>query len=204
MKSKFLHTLKIPLIGENITLLIYHFHHCVVIHHHYNCHCHTMSSSSSTSSGPSDDSDNESSDNDNQEEEQETKPTTKMLPYHAKNYFNSTVGGKDLCVLFGIAIGCHTRNLLDHKDPPFSKSQAYHSKVKPDAATLKLEVARRWKGYTPTGHQPHPSNWKIDKCIDYLMSNPIPTLVKADLARDTTNQHAPPMLREIGRSHTNT
>ena len=162
MKSKFLRTLKIRLIGESITLLIYHFHHC---------HCHTMLSSSSTSFGPSDDSDNESSDNDNQEEEQETEPTTKMLPYHAKNYFNSTMGGKDLCVLFGIAIGCHTRNLLDHKDPPFSKSQAYHSKVKPDAATLKLEVARQWKAYTPTAHQPRPSNWKIDKCIDYLMSN---------------------------------
>ena len=63
MKSKFLHTLKIPSIGENITLVVYHFHHCVVIHHHYNCHCRTMSSSSSTSSAPSDDSDNESSDN---------------------------------------------------------------------------------------------------------------------------------------------
>ena len=86
MKLKFLHTLKIPSIGENITLVIYHFHHCVVIHHHYNCHCRTMSSSSSTSSVPSDDSDNESSDNDNQEEEQETEPTTKMSPYHAKNY----------------------------------------------------------------------------------------------------------------------
>ena len=101
-----------------------------------------MLSSSSTSSAPSDDSDNESSDNDNQEEEPETEPTTKMLPYHAKNYFNSTMGGKDLQVLFGMAIGCHTHNLPDHKDPPFSKSKAYHSEVKPDAATLKLEVAR--------------------------------------------------------------
>ena len=94
-----------------------------------------MSSSSSTSSATSDDSD------DNQEEEQETELTTKMLPYHAKNYFNSTMGGKDLRVLFGMTIGCHTRNLLDHKDPPFSKLKAYHSEVKPDAATLKLEVA---------------------------------------------------------------
>ena len=177
-KWKFLHTLKIPSIGENITLVIYHFHHCVVIHHHYNCHCCIMSSSSSTSSAPSDDSDNESSDNDNQEEEQETEPTTKMSPYHAKNYFDSTMGGKDLRVLFGMAIGFHTHNLPDHKDPPFSKSKAY---LKPDAATLKLEVVRQWKAYTPTGHQPCPSNWKIDKCIDYLMSNPIPTSEKADL-----------------------
>ena len=55
--------------------------------------------------------------------------------------------------------------------------------MKPDAATLKVEVARRWKAYTPTGHQPRPSNWKIHKCIDYLMSNPIPTSEKADLDR---------------------
>ena len=87
--------------SRNITLVIHHFHHCVVIHHRYNCHCRTMLSSSSTSSAPSDDSDNESSDNDNQEEEQETEPTTKMLPYHAKNYFNSTMGGKNLRVLRG-------------------------------------------------------------------------------------------------------
>ena len=110
-----------------------------------------MSSSSSTSSAPSDDSDNEPSDNENQEEEQETEPTTKMSPYHAKSYFNSTMGGKDLHVLFGMGIGCHTRNFPDHKDLPFSKSKAYHSEVKPDSAALKLEVVRRWKAYTPTG-----------------------------------------------------
>ena len=103
--------------------------------HRCNCHCHTMSSSSTTSSASSDDSDNEPSDDDNEEEEQEAEPTTKMSPYHAKKYFNSTMGGKDLC-------GCHTRNLPDHKDPPFSKSKAYHSEVKPDSATLKLEVVR--------------------------------------------------------------
>ena len=140
-----------------------------------------MSSSSTTSSASSDDSDNEPSDDDNQEEEQEAEPTTKMSLYHAKNYFNSTMGGKDLRVLFGMAIGCHTRNLPDHKDPPFSKLKAYHSEVKPDSVTLKLEVVQQWKAYTPTGHQPRPSNWKIDKFIDYLMSNPIPTLEEADL-----------------------
>ena len=140
-----------------------------------------MSSSSTTSSASSDDSDNEPSDNDNQEEQQEAEPTTKMSPYHAKNYFNSTMGGKDLRVLFGMAIGCHTCNLPDHKDLPFSKSKAYHSEVKPDSVTLKLEVVRRWKAYTPTGRQPRPSNWKIDKCINYLMSNHIPTSKEADL-----------------------
>ena len=140
-----------------------------------------MSSSSSTSSAPSDDSDNEPSDNENQEEEQETEPTTKLSPYHAENYFNSTMGGKDLRVLFGMAIGCHTCNLLDHKDLPFSKLKAYHSEVKPDSATLKLEVVQQCKAYTPTGRQPRPSNSKIDKCINYLMSNPIPTSEEADL-----------------------
>ena len=140
-----------------------------------------MSSSSTTSSASSDDSENEPSDDDNEEEKQEVEPTTKMSPYHAKNYFNSTMGGKDLRALFGMAIGCHTRNLRDHKDPLFSKSKAYHSEVKLDSATLKLEVVRQWKAYSPTGHQPCPSNWKIDKCIDYLMSNPIPTSEEADL-----------------------
>ena len=101
-----------------------------------------MSSSSTTSSASSDDSDKEPSDDDDKEEEQEAEPTTKMSPYHAKNYFNSTMGGKDLRVLFGMAIGCHSHNLPDHKDPPFSKSKAYHSEVKPDSATLKLEVVR--------------------------------------------------------------
>ena len=160
-KSKFLHTLKIPSIGGNISL-----HRCVVIHHRCNCHCHTMSSSSTTSSASSDDSDNEPSDDDNEEEEQEAEPTTKMLPYHAKNYLIQP---------------WEVRIYPDHKDPPFSKSKAYHSEVKPDSATLKLKVVRQWKAYTPTGCQPRPSNWKIDKCIDYLMSNPIATLEEADL-----------------------
>ena len=66
------------------------------------------------------------------------------MPFHAKNYFNSTMGGKDLHVLFAMAVGCNTRELPDHKDPPFSKAKAYHSEIKPDAATLKLEVTRHW------------------------------------------------------------
>ena len=32
-----------------------------------------------------------------------------------------------------------------------------------------------------SGRQPRPSNWKIDKCIEYLLENPIPTLEVHDL-----------------------
>ena len=91
------------------------------------------------------------------------------------------MGRKDLQVLFAMAIGCTTHDLPDHQDTPFSKAKMYHSEVKPDAATLKLEVTRQWKAYFFTCHQPHPSNWKIDKCTDYLMSHPILTLEATDL-----------------------
>ena len=80
-----------------------------------------------------------------------------------------------------MAVGCNSHELPDHKDPPFSKAKAYHSEVKPDAATLKLEVTRRYQAYICKGHQPCPSNWKIDKCVEYFMSNPIPTSEKRDL-----------------------
>ena len=103
------------------------------------------------------------------------------MPFHAKKYFDSTMGGKDLRVLFVMAVGCNTRELPDHKDPPFSKAKAYHSEIKPDAATLKLKVTRCWMVYIGKGHQPHPTNWNIDKCNDYLLSHPIPTSEKADL-----------------------
>ena len=59
------------------------------------------------------------------------------MPFHAKNYFDSTMGGKDLCVFFAMAVGCNTRELTDHKDPLFLKAKAYHSEGKPDAAALK-------------------------------------------------------------------
>ena len=77
-------------------------------------------------------------DDDNEEEQQETK----LTDYHAKNYFNSTMGGKDLRVLFAMAIGCHLMDILDHKDPPFCRSKTYNSEIKPDSSTLKLEVTR--------------------------------------------------------------
>ena len=80
-----------------------------------------------------------------------------------------------------MAIGCTTHDLPNHKDAPFSKAKAYHSEVKPNAATLKFEDTRQWKAYFFTSRQPHPSNWKIDKCTDYLMSHPIPTTEAADL-----------------------
>ena len=48
-------------------------------------------------------------------------------------------------------------------------------------STLKLEATRHWKAYTKSGRQPRPSNWKIDKCIKYLLENPIPTTEVHDL-----------------------
>ena len=45
---------------------------------------------------------------------------SKLTEFHAKNYFNSTMGGKDLHVLFAMAIGCNLMDLPDHKEPPFS------------------------------------------------------------------------------------
>ena len=36
-------------------------------------------------------------------------------------------------------------------------------------------------GVHQIGRRPCPTNWKIDKCNDYLLSHPIPTLEKADL-----------------------
>ena len=127
---------------------------------------------------------NLSSTDDTEAEEPQELPTTpqeKLTEHHAKNYFNSTMGGKDLRVLFAMAIGCHSRDIPDHKEPPFSQSKVYHSEVKPDASTLKLEVTRRWKAYKTSGRQPRPSNWKIDKCIEYLMENSIPTTEIHDL-----------------------
>ena len=142
------------------------------------------SGSSSTPSNSSTSSSNSSLLDENSsttEDEQETADEQPLTQYHAKNYFNSTMGGKDLRLLFAMAVGCNSRELPDHKDPPFSKAKAYHSEVKPDAATLKLEVTWRYQAYIHKGHQPCPSNWKIDKCIEYLMSNPIPTSEKRDL-----------------------
>ena len=85
-----------------------------------------------------------SSSTDNIEEEQQQEESStqqrKLTEHHAWNYFNSTMGGKDLHVLFAMAISCHSRDGPDHKEPPFSQSKVYHSEVKPDASTLKLEV----------------------------------------------------------------
>ena len=83
-----------------------------------------------------------STDNTEEEEQQEisSMQQEKLTEHHAKNYFNSTMGGKDLRVLFAMAIGCHSRDIPDHKEPPFSQSKVYHSEVKPDVSTLKLEV----------------------------------------------------------------
>ena len=41
------------------------------------------------------------------EQDQQESSTTKLSPYHAKNYFNSPMGREDLRVLFAMAIGLH-------------------------------------------------------------------------------------------------
>ena len=46
--------------------------------------------------------------------------------------------GKDLQVLFAMAIGCHLMDIPDHKDPLFCQSKTYHSETKPDSSPLKL------------------------------------------------------------------
>ena len=80
---------------------------------------------------------NSKEDNNNTElHEENNDETTKLLEYHAKNYFNSTMGGKDV----HMAIGCNMRKLPSHKDPPFSKSKVHHTDIKLNAATLKLET----------------------------------------------------------------
>ena len=133
------------------------------------------SSKSKTNSLSTDDTEEE------QQQEISSMQQEKLTEHHAKNYFNSTMGGKDLRILFVMAIGCHSRDIPDHKEPPFSQFKVYHSEVKPDASTLKLEVTQCSKAYMKSGRQPRPSNWKIDKCIEYLMENPIPTTEIHDL-----------------------
>ena len=83
-----------------------------------------------------------STDNTEEEEPQELQTTQqqKLTEHHAKNYFNSTMGGKDLRVLFAMAIGCHSRDIPDHKEPPFSQSKVYHSEVKPMRVLLNLKL----------------------------------------------------------------
>ena len=123
----------------------------------------------STSNGQTNNKDDgpTNADDDNQQQ-------SKLTEFHVKNYFNSTMGGKDLRVLFTMAIGCNLMDLPDHKEPPFSRSKTYHSEIKPDSATLKLEVTRRWKAYKMSCQQLRPANWKMEKAVEYLMNNPIP------------------------------
>ena len=133
--------------------------------------------------------DSEEEDNNTELHEENNDETTKLLEYHAKNYFNSTMGGKDVWVLIAMAIGCHMRKLPSHKDPPFSKSKVYHTEIKPDAATLKLEITRHWKAYHYSSRQPCPANWRIEKCINFLMANPIPLSEEIDLDWLATEMH---------------
>ena len=91
-------------------------------------------SSSSSEDKPDDDEDasidslDEETEEEAEEETKEDKQSTKLSPYHAQNYFNSTMGGKDLRVLFAMVVSCSSREFPDHKNPPFSKAKAYHSR----------------------------------------------------------------------------
>ena len=73
--------------------------------------------------------DSEEEDNNDELHDENNDETTKLSEYRAKNYFNSTMSGKDVWALFAMAIGCHMRNLPSHKDPPFSKSKVYHTET---------------------------------------------------------------------------
>ena len=97
-----------------------------------------------------------------------------------KPYFNSTMGGRDLRVLFAMSEGIPTSiaTLPRHQDPPFSMSKKYHREVKPDLGTLQQEVVRRFNAYglSINGKQPRPKNWNKDKCLAFLQEHPIPAV----------------------------
>ena len=61
-----------------------------------------------------------STDNGQTNADDDDRQHSKLTELNAKNYFNSMMGGKDLCVLFTMAIGCNSMDLPDHKEPPFS------------------------------------------------------------------------------------
>ena len=95
-------------------------------------------------------------------------------------YFNSTMGGRDLRVLFAMSEGIPTNvaTLPKHKDPPFCISKKYHREVKPDLGTLQQEVVRRYNAYglSSNGKPLRPKNWNKDKCLAFLNEHPIPAL----------------------------
>ena len=90
-----------------------------------------MSSSSSEDNNKeaSSDSSDEEKEKEAKEEEQETS-TLKLSPYHAKNYFNSTMEGKDLQVLCAIAVSCNTHELPDPRTHHFPRQM--HTILKSD------------------------------------------------------------------------
>ena len=64
------------------------------------------------------------------------------VAYMCDQYFNSTLGSRDLCVLFSMTIGLSVPGLPSHTDEPFTSLKTYHKDVKPDAQTLRNEVVR--------------------------------------------------------------
>ena len=97
--------------------------------------------------------------------------------YFCESYFNSTMGGRDVRVLFAMSEGIlpHVAAIPRHKDPPFSLSKNYHREVKPDLGMLQQEVVRRHKAYgaCKSGKVPRPKNWNKDKCLAFLHKHPI-------------------------------
>ena len=41
-------------------------------------------------------------------------------------------------------------------------------------------MTQQWKAYKTSGRQPRPANWKMEKSLEYLMNNPIPSMEVVD------------------------
>lgn len=111
------------------------------------------------------------------------KPNAKKpSPYLCEPYFNSVMGGKDVRVLFAKSIGVDEskRKFPAHTKAPFCHAKTYHKEVKPDLGTLQQEIMRRHKAYGFEGREPRPSNWNKEKCVEYLLKNPIPSTKKEE------------------------
>ena len=109
------------------------------------------------------------SEDDNDDQHQQQNEQNNAITPADKNrnfcepYSNSTMGGRDLRVLFTMSEGIPTSvaTLPRHQDLPFSVSKKYHREVKPDLGTLQQEVVCRFNayGYCNNGKPPRPKNW---------------------------------------------
>ena len=98
----------------------------------------------------------------------------KKNEFYCKEFFNSTMGGRDVRVLFAMSIGMEGE-FPQHDKPPFSTSKNCHKEVKPDLGTLQHEVVRWHNAYgiPDRNKAPRPKNWNKAKCIEFLESNDI-------------------------------